>query len=297
MARSKNLYALHGVLGSTAGMDTNTEQKLTEDDDGRTSVPNYVVDISHLLSKQLGKQMPQMATYRVKGIRLELQNVDNANDNNYALAIGGRINYYAPTEHRIDALQHARQYKRDSAAAIAATDVSDPFGPWSDDKKYKGMRFNWSEDDDGVHGAVADNTTVLSGTKFSVKEIFDHYNQAIGGIPSEEGYDSAGAVGDALWITRTGLDNQEGLGWVCSYQNSAVIDVGSITDPSGIDWLFSPNSKPYELMLPANNHLDVLGGLLVVRVNHTNTDNPRLGEVEDEYELRMTIFVEGWEGF
>lgn len=292
MARSKTLYSLSGRLGVTEHMDTNTTDSVSEDSDGNPTEYQYVVDISGLLSEQLGKQMSMMSTYRVKGIQMSLRNVDDANDNNYGLAVGGRIRWYSPTQHRIDALQHARDFKR-SLTPVLHSDVDDPFGAWQDDKKYTGMRFNWHEDADGVHGALSDDTNVLAGTDFSMKEIFEHYNFAIGGYPAEEGYDSSGGTGDALWNTRTGTLETDTLYWNTYYRNSAY------QDGSGFEnaFLFQPETGPWEFQCPANTHLSVLGGLMTFSVMHTNTDNPRSGDVNDDYYLHCSIQVEGWSDF
>ena len=101
---SKSLYCLSGRLGVTNGMDTLAIDMVTEDDDGEIPAGDnhdWIIDISTLLSEQLGKQMPMMATYRVKGIQMSLRNVNNTNDNNYALAYGGSVEWYVPTMHRI----------------------------------------------------------------------------------------------------------------------------------------------------------------------------------------------------
>ena len=290
MGRSKQLYALTGVLGMTDGMDTNTQYGITEDADGSTSGPNWVVDVSEMLSRRIGKQMSQMATYRVKGFRVSIVNQDDANDNNYGITCNGSIDWYTPTSHRIDALQYARQYKKDLGGSLAS-DANDPFAPWRTTKEYKGLRFNWSEDGDGVHGATDDDTSILSGTQFSMSEIFDHYNNAISGTPLEEGYTQTGS-GSALWVSRTGESQTDGISWEASFRNSAYQD-GLLEENA---WSFEPESMPFDFML-SNNHFDVLGGLLVFRLKGTNTENPRAGDVDDHYRLRFTVFVEGWEGF
>jgi len=272
-------------------MDSSTADYVEESGDGAISGPNFVVDLSHLLSQKLGRQLPMMATYRVKGFRLSLENVDNANDNNYGLAIGGAIEWYPPTQKRVDALQYARQYKRDMRSTLSG-DITDPFAPFTSGKDYSGLRFNWSEDSDGVYGAINDGSTVMSGNEFSMYEIFDHYNEAIGGNPADEGHGGGAAAGDALWETRVGEGMTDSVSWECSYRNSAYQD-GLLEENS---WSFEPESNPYELML-AGNHFDMLGGLFVVKCKHTNTDNPRNLDVNDEYHLRLTVFVEGWEGF
>ena len=293
MAKSKTLYSISGRLGVTAGMDTDSWDSVEESASGNPAEHYWTVDLSHLLSEQLGKQMPMMATYRVKGMQIGLRNVDDLNDNNYGLVCGGRINWYSPTKHRVDALQHARTFKRKVAATHSIDLKTDPFGMWNDEKMYTGMRFNFNSQDDEVDGALDDDTIIMAGSEFSLQEIFDHYNKAISGTPAGEGYESAGGAGDALWNTRTGVQEFDTLYWNAYYRNSAYDD-GSTLDNA---FLFQPESGGFEYQTGANNHLAVLGGLLRVSFAHTNTDNPRLGDVNDNYYLQCSIQVEGWEEF
>ena len=270
-------------------MDTSAIDMVTEDNDGEIPAGdnhNWIVDISHLLSEQLGKQMPMMATYRVKGLHLSLRNVNNTADNDSALLYGGTVNWYSPTKHRIDALQHARTYKRQHLSI--PSELHDPFSQWSDDKKYKGLRFNWAADTDSVSGALTDDTTVLAGTEFSLKEIFDHYNQAIGGNPINEGYDEAAGEGDALWNTRVGLEEYDGLYFVTSFRNRIQTGSGTTVEHH------NPESMPWEWQSDSN-HLAVLGGLISITGVQTSTDAP--GFVEDEYYIQCSVMVEGWEEF
>ncbi len=286
-----SIYAVAGRLGISNGMDTSTQDSVNEDDDGELNI-NYIVDLSHCLSEQLGRQMPMMATYRVLGFGISLRNVDDLNDNDYGLAVGGTVNWYVPTKHRINALQYAREYKRTMVQANLSSSADGPFAPWPNDRKYRGLRFNWSDDTDGVEGAIADNTTMLTGTNFAIREIFDKYNQAIGGIPLEEGYDTAGGYGDALWETRTGYLNVDSVYWNAYYRNATFVDNATFNSNQ-----FDPECGPWEHRAPAAGHYPVLGGLLKVNVAHSNTDNPKAAEVEDDMYLQFHCLVAGWEEF
>lgn len=273
---------------------------IEEDDDGNPSTQRWVVDISRLLSEQLGKQMSMTATYRVKGIHLSLRNVDNSNDNNYGLAAGGTVEWYSPTKHRIDAIQYAREYMRDLNAGLRSDEAS-PFAPYADQKAYKGLRFNW--DGPGqVRADLEDETSILPGDYWTLYNILHYYNRAKGGNPSEEGYLSDGTMGSALWNTRTGTSETDSLYWNTHYRNWATLDVGSITSlinglDSGVDFLHQPETNPWDWNAGADNHLPVLGGLMVFNYEHSSTDNPRAGEVHDEYYVQASIIVEGWEEF
>lgn len=286
------VYAVSGRLGHTDGFDESTTSTQEEDADGNPTATNYIVDLSQLLSEQLGKQMSMMATYRLLGFHVSLRNVDSTfNDNNYGLAIGGAVAWYSPTKHRIDALQHARAYKRELTGVLRG-DASDPFGPWSNDRKYTGFRYNWSVDSDDVEGALNDSTSLMPEDEFSLADILYYYNQAIGGSPGESGYDSAGGVGDALWNTRVGHNEVESLYWNASYRNQEFIDNATFNSTA-----FTPEFQAWEHRAPSGTHYPVLGGLLKVSVNHTNTDNPRAADVNDEYYLQFTALVGGWSDF
>ena len=291
MGKSKAVHVVSGTLGVSAGMDVGTQDTIQEDADGVPSELAYVVDIPHLLSRSLGKQIPQMATFRIKGLGMSLKNVDDANDNNYGIAAGGRVRFFQPTKHRIDALQYARRYKREASVANEHNTAGDPFAYFTNEKHYKGLRFNWKDDGETL-AQITDDPSILGGTYFSMEEIFHHYNTAIGGDATEEGRPTSGE-GMALWTSRTGSDTATHIYWNAYYRNSAYQDGTGFENA----FIFQPEMGAWEFNLPADNHLDVLGGLLRVTYAHSNTDNPRSADVNDNYALQFYALVEGWEEF
>jgi len=296
MAKSKTLYCLSGRLGIEDGMDADQDGMVSEDNDGEypSGTYNWVLDIPRLLSRKLGKQMSQMATYRVKGMHLSLRNVNNSIDNDAALQIGGNVIWMSPTKHRIDALQFARKYKQQTGI-LSPSDGGDPYSTWNNGKEYMGIRYNWDADGQ-ISGQTTDETTVLAGSYFALDEILYHYNQVIGGTPTDEGYDTDGE-GMALWTSRTGHDEHESIYWDAGYTNASPLAEipNSSTLVVGEDMLqYNPHARPWNFLLD-NNHLSVLGGLMKVTAYHGNTD--MAGWTEDEYYIQCTIMVEGWEEF
>lgn len=282
------MHLVYGRMGTTTGFYTNQPQ-ITEDNDGvfTSSYFKGVIDLTHILSRALGKQLSQMATYRVNFLSVSLRNVDDTLDNDSAGYFGGNLRWVTPSKHRIDALQLARQYRRETGLAEIS---SDPFATISTDKKYKGFRFNW--DDDGqIDGATTDGTAALAGTYFDMASILEAYNLMMGGTPSSEGYDTTGQ-GQALWEKRVGMPVTNGLQFVTSIKNREVTNGGvtfndyEVFDPQSVEWTWTA---------PAGQTLPVLGGLLLMNLTHGNTDAP--GVVEDEYEMLVTVGVEGWEEF
>lgn len=287
---SNPLYMIAGRLGVTEGMHVTAGDTISEHDDGAPSGITYKVDISHLLSEQLGKQMSMMATYRVKYLQVSFRNVDDVNDNDYGMFAGGLVNWYSPTKHRIDALQYCRDYKRKIGYDLdIAGQATDPFSAFASSQDYKGLRFGMEGDSD-VASATSDDTSALVGTYFSLAEIFDKYNLTIAGTPTQEGKAESGE-GMALWNTRVGENEFDSLYWQTYIRNSQMSD-----DTIGITMIFQPEISQWTWQSDAN-HLPVLGGLLEFTVNQTNTDNPRALDTNDDYNIQLVVGVEGWSGF
>ena len=280
-------HMVYGVLGATQGFHTN-QQQITEDNDGVfvSSYARGTIDLTRVLSRALGRQLSQMAVYRVNYISVQLRNVDDAVDNNNAAFFGGNLRFYGATKHRIDALQLARAYAR---SRVDGTFGDDPFAKFTDDKDYKGLRFNWSEDDQ-IQGANLDNSS-MSGNEFAMTKIFSAYDSMIGGTPSANGYDTGDTQGAALWESRTAHNVTNGIQWVTSLSNRVTNSAAGIID-YGTD---KPESMPFVWSAPSGQSIDVLGGLLRVELTHGNTDT--FGTAEDEFELLVTVGVSGWDEF
>ena len=98
------MQVVSGVMGATLGFHTN-QQEITEDNDGRFTDGyfNGVIDLTHIMSRLTGRQLSQLATYRVSQLSVQLRNVDDTADNDNTMHIGGDFEWYAPHAKRIDA--------------------------------------------------------------------------------------------------------------------------------------------------------------------------------------------------
>jgi len=294
---SQNIHLISGRMGVTDGFYS-PANAITEDNDGEFTGYFGLIDLTYILSNKLGKQLSQMANYRVSFVQIDLRNVNNAVDNDASLTAGGVIRWVAPTKHRINALQYCREYKQNLGHSIVTQ--GDQFAPWDDDNRYRGIRFNWSADSQLGSTGTTDDTTALSGTYFDFATVFEEYNQIIQGTPAQQGRPTSGE-GEAMWSSRTGHDldanHDHALYWVTSYRNRFQHQEGATYTPSlvGDDaWIHGSDSRPYQLDL-GNRHIQVLGGLLELDVVHTNTDTA--GILEDEFYIQVTLGVEGWEEF
>lgn len=247
------------------------------DNDGvMSNVAKLRIDLTQALSLRLGRQMSMMSTYRVNYIRLELRNVDDANDNDSGAQFHGQIHAWSPTKHRINAMQLARAIEK----ADGADEPGDMFGPLDNARTYSGMRFNWDSDSQ-VKFATGESFSVLTGTQWDLAELFNTYETSQVSYASD--YDNA------LWTQgRCGQPNN--LGFSVAYANKTQTE--QLTDPGTQD-SYDPRSDAYEF----HGNLEVLGGLLMLEVTHSSVDDGDLTAIDDDYELFVTIGVEGWSDF
>lgn len=259
---------------------------LEVDPDGLMSVPRKIrIDLSQALSQRLGRQMSMMSTYKVNYIRIELLNVDNTNDNDAGALFQGKLHYWSPSKHRINAMQLARQVEQKQGEG----NVGDLFGPLDNTVTYKGMRFNWDSDSQ-TQFATTESFSVLSGSEWDLAELFNTYEMSKN--VDENTYTNA------LWSSgRCGYPEQ--VGWSASMSNMIATD-RLISFPLGPDAasfdIYDPKSSAYELNL-GNNPVEVLGGLLNLEVTHSSVENGGLTTINDQFHLRVTVGVTGWSDF
>lgn len=226
------------------------------------------VDLSKALSQRLGRQMSMMSVYRVNYIRIDLVNEDDVNDNDTGITVGGKISYWGPSKHRVDAMQLARAAEK----AQESTTIDQDSFLLSTEKDYSGLRFNWN-DDGQTHHATLEGFTGLVGTEWDLEELFNVYDAMQG----------AGEQTNLLWENgRTGWPNQ--MNFACSFNNRGVAGATTITDQTPYEW----NGN--------GNYISVLGGLMHLALNYSNVDDPDT-TIDDDYRIAITIGVEGWRDF
>ena len=239
------------------------------------------MDLSHGLGYTLGKQLPMTAIYRVKGIGISIRPVDDIDDNDDGgIMFGGQIKWLPPNKHMIDAIQAAREVERLSESTQIDTD-SDLFGTATRD--YTGFRFGWRTESDVI---------------YATREGFDEGDEVEGGTPSWCLFEDDGALGildnynswkgltphqdqnRALWTRRVG--HPANMKWAVSWVSHGEAGVG-VAPQADYRWQSD------------KNHIDVVGGILLVDVQYSSTDSSSV--VDDDYTVHVTVEVEGWEAF
>jgi hypothetical protein len=237
------------------------------------------VDLSQALSQRLGKQMSMMSVYKVNYLRIDVLNVNDANDNDAGVVFQGQWNYWTPTSHRVKAMKLARAIENEDGA----DEVGDMFGALDNMRAYKGMRFGW-DGDQQVKFQTSESFSELSGSQWDLNELFNIYEMSIS-QPQE--------WSNALWESgRCGYPNQ--FGWSAGMTNNAQTQAALNTElDSGTQDVHTPGATPFEW----HGEIDVLGGLLLIDTTHSSTDDGDLTVNDDDYIYRVTVGVKSWSDF
>jgi len=240
------------------------------DNDGVMPSTRILVDLSQGLSIRLGRQMSMMSTYKVNYVRIDLLNVDDANDNEDGASFSGRCQYWHPTKYRMEAMTLARQLEN----AHEATELDGDSFLLSTENDYTGIRFNWDADGQ-VEYATGEGFTGLAGSEWDLAELFEVYGTQLG-APTQN---------NALWSpnNRTGFTHQ--FGFAMDYRNA--------TDDNNVTQVYHPEQNAFVMHL--NDPIEVLGGLMEFDITHSSADPPT--GVDDDYAVQITIGVSGWSDF
>jgi hypothetical protein len=231
-----------------------------------TSQNTILIDLSKLLSMNLGRQMSMMSTYRVDYLAMRLLNKDDANDNDSGASFSGQIIYWSPTKHRIDAMQLARATEKHSESGQID---GDSFG-LALNPDYQGMRFNWNDDEQIAHPTI-EGFTELAGSEWDLTELFTIRGAQLG-LPIQH---------NPLWGNRCGSADK--IGFDLNYWNNT---------NGGADQTHQPQSSAFVF----DKSIEVLGGLIACNFTHSSTDSP-INIVDDDYQVQVTIGVTGWSDF
>lgn len=251
------------------------------DEDGEypeNARPVAVIDLSAALSHQLGRQIGQNQTYRIRYLSVSVHNRDDTTDNEESAAFSGRIRWYSPTHHRVEAYQMYRDAWKHYYKGSSNHMLFDSAGTATGGGDYRGLRvglLNPSQMDGGHNGEqvpyqATDPFTDIEGTFPCLNAIFNAYDEIV------DPGDVDRKPGNALWTSgRTGYP--DGITWNCSLKNAGANGVGAAE--THFQW---------------EGDADVMCGLLTLDVGHSTTDDA--WTFADEYYVRIDVGVSGWGG-
>lgn len=241
--------------------------------EGTSTFRQVCIDLSECLAYRLGKQIPMTANYRINYIRIGLRNVDDTNDNDGPNYFAGTLEWYHPSKHRIDAVQAWRTLEK----KLEEDDVDDEALFVSTADRYKGFRFGWTAGDDVSHPTTGAPFGTLP-TGYALAPMISIYNTGLknGGSPTQE---------NPIWDRLVGRSSK--MGWHAQCTNGEFIVQATDDDPVNV-----ASIQDYEWVAPAGHNIEVMGGLLIINVEHSNTDTVQ--SFDDDFDFQVDIGVSGW---
>lgn len=241
--------------------------------EGTSNERKIVIDLSECLGFRLGKQIPMTANFRINYLRIGLRNVDDANDNDGPNYFAGHWEWYSPNKHRIDAVQAWRMLEKK-----LEEDDTDSEGIFiRNEDRYRGFRYGWLAASDVTWPTAGAPATALPDG-YALATMLAFYNQGL----KNEGTPTAT---NAIWDRNVGRSSR--MGWAASCTNGEFIDGVAENDPVNV-----ASIHDYEWTAPAGHNLEVMGGLLVLTVTHSNTDTVQ--NFDDDFDFQIDIGVSGW---
>lgn len=181
-----------GKVGTSAGTkwidNIPAADDIDIDNDGvMDPAPGFLLDLSHIGSMVLGKQMPMMGRYKLNSLRIGIRHVDDVVDNEEEAAFAGIFEFFPSTDHLENALKLARLVEK----SYESTEIDFDSYLLSTERDYSGMRFNWSGNNDVEYPT---QSGLGLSQEWSLLDVFAVYNTML-----EEKYDNQ------LWMGRVGI--------------------------------------------------------------------------------------------
>jgi hypothetical protein len=239
---------------------------------GTSTFRQIVIDLSECLGYRLGKQIPMTANFRINYLRVGLRNVDDGNDNDGPNYFAGTWEWYHPTKHRIDAVQAWRQLEK-----RLEEDDADAEGLFvSTEDRYKGFRFGFSSDSQISYPTGGAPTALTGG--YNIVQMLQLYNAGLknDGVPS---------ASNPVWDRMVGRSSK--MGWTANCTNGEFIDGLAENDPVNVARI-----EDGVWIAPSMHNIEVMGGLLVLNVEYSNTDTVQ--NVDDDFNFQIDIGISGW---
>jgi len=251
------------------------------DDDGEypaNARPIAVIDLSAAISHQLGRQIGQNQTFRISYLAVSIHNRDDTVDNEESASFAGRIRWYSPTHHRVEAYQMYRDAWKHYYKGSTNNMMFDSSGLATGGGDYRGLRvglLNPSQMDAGHVGEqvpfqATDPLTDVEGSFPCLNAIFNAYDKIV------DPGDVDRKPGNALWTSgRTGYP--DGITWNCSFKNAGGSGIGAAE--THFQW---------------DGDGEVMCGLMALDIAHSSTDDA--WTFSDEYYIRVDVGIAGWGG-
>jgi hypothetical protein len=287
MPRSKTLHVVNATLP-------------VENRDNPTTLHQMQVDFALSLSKTLGRNIRQGHTFRVVGVGASLTH-RGANDADTGMAVAVQCRYVPTNRHGVKAWQQM-------------------FAKWSRQKRLSGKIGQYVKYDDfelafePTHissrtsaifaGGMGDTTsesiallgTASSGNHTTLQDMYNSYQPIDGAGTDEFGVSIKSPKFSTHFPEPAALYLTAHLSSIPVFTDlqDAFGDTGEVDSQSV--HLTGGSSSDGLMMLPADNHLNVMAGLVQVNayVLPPDIDTGDQPPTADDFDLNMTFLIEGW---
>jgi hypothetical protein len=220
--------------------------------------PEAVIDLSNHASIVLGRQVPQSASFTIRGISVGFRATESGTNNESAGSFQGITSWYPVTQHGRKAMALARAVEK---ASEGFQMDSDSFF-LSDEKDYSAMRLGWSRAADVAHQTVSAIAGIPEWTMAAVAAAYDTMT-----APNED---------NALFDGR--FPEPNGLQWTANF------DAGKTNMGNG-GWLGHDDFQAEGLQHRVQN------GLLWLGIAHSTMAGGE-GTIQDDWLFRVSVDYE-----
>lgn len=291
MARSKELHVVGGTWAVTQGNDPTT------------AIVNDQLDLSIELSKKFGKNIRQGHSYRIVGYQAYLTPL-GASDADTGIAAAVELRYAPVTKHSVRAWRQMftkwRKQKQLSGKVgqyVRYDDFEVCFEPMHQTARTSTVLAGGMGDT--APEFVAIYGTASSGNRTTLSDMYNSYNPIPEASTDEFGVSIKDPKFTEYFPARGRLTTTAHLSsiaqWTDLEEGGIVVDAME-ADPESVHFMGADAGAPW-VMLPSDNHISCLAGVLQVLANimppDVDTgDNPP--QAETSWGLHVNLMIEGW---
>ena len=167
-----------GTIGVTPGFqwsvinpldDIPSSNDIDGDNDGEMSPTHaFVIDLSQIASRKLGKQCSMMQEYKVRSVRIGIRHENDTDDNDDNDAFAGYLYMYPPTDHLKNGLQLAREVEK----VDEADEIDNDSFLLSTQRDYVGFRYGWGRNHTVEYQTTASQAMQIDWTLEEIGEVY-----------------------------------------------------------------------------------------------------------------------------
>lgn len=290
MPRSKNLHVI------------NFSQEITQGNDPTQIAVNAQIDMALELSKQLGRNIRQGQQFRLVGYGASLQATSANYDVDTGMSASVRLGYAPVTKHSVNAwnmmfkkYQRQKQLNSTVGRYVRHDDFEACYKATLDTSRTSRLFAGGLGDDNDEYVSIYDTSS--SGVRTSMSDLYNSANPITPESRTEFGVTIKGAKYQNFFPEERHLYTTAHMSSMAQWTRWAADLVGTESEFEQDSVHYMGGSSESNLhMLPADNHIGILCGLMNIQayVLPPDVDSGPFPPTADELNLNITLIVEGW---